>query len=97
VLRQMPTGVPRRGGSVYRYREADATLVVYVCSKHCALASDAFLLRFASGPFGRVIGFRGVTILVTGQPRARSRVLTKVHPVVSELTPSGHEGRCFPR
>jgi hypothetical protein len=50
VLRQMPTAALRRGGSVYRYREANATLVVYVCSKHCALASDAFLVAFRIRP-----------------------------------------------
>jgi hypothetical protein len=96
VLRPVPPSTAPRGGRVFLHTEGDATIVVYVCSRHCASASHAFPLRFASGPVGSGIVFRRVWIWATGERQARGRLLHKVSPIVSELTPSSHEGRCFP-
>jgi hypothetical protein len=96
VLRPVPPSIAPSGGRVYRHAERNATIVVYVCSKQCVSAPRAFPLRFASGPVGLEIVFRHVRIWATGQPQARARLLNKVSPIVSQLTPSTHEGRCFP-
>jgi len=96
VLRPVQPSTAPPGGRVYRHVERKATIVVYVCSEQCAAASRAFPLRYAAGPVGLELVFRHVRIWATGELQERGRLLNKVSPIVSRLTPSSHEGRCFP-
>jgi len=96
VLHPVPPSTAPRGGRVFRHAEGNAAIVVYVCSTHCVSTSHAFPLRFASGPVGSGIVFRRVWIWATGERQARGQLLNRVSPIVSELTPSSHQGRCFP-
>jgi hypothetical protein len=96
VLRPVPPSTAPPGGRLYRHAGRNATIVVYVCSKQCVPALRAFPLRFGSESVGLEIVFRHVRIWATGERQARALLLNKITPIVSRLTPSTHEGRCFP-
>jgi hypothetical protein len=91
---------PQPGGEYtknYRHSDRLTTLSVTVCTKPCILDPPPPRLlrrRFVR----RIIEFRNVYMAVSGRDAGEAReLLRKLTPIVSELTPSSHDGRCFPR
>jgi hypothetical protein len=83
------------GARVFRHATGRATAWIVVCATNsCRHKPDPVV---DSERFRRGIGFHNVSIWLTASNvRASKALLAKIHPVVSDLTPESHEGRCFP-